>query len=87
MESSQLCRHELDPLTSSICKHGSAPPVYITDGGTHYHLDRNCEALRKGQSEVEARGGEVSPIRVARLGTRELDGRGPCRMCTRSSQP
>jgi hypothetical protein len=75
------CKHGLELVTCSICRNAEKPGVYITSGGIRYHKTPNCEALRKGQEEVIARGGTPDAVRVAHLGSSDLDSRDPCKTC------
>lgn len=77
----QECKHGLDTLTCSICRNAERPAVYITSGGIRYHKTPDCEALCKGQDDVLRRGGSPDSVRVARLGSSDLDGRDPCKTC------
>ena len=75
------CIHDLTHETCSICREAGKPPVYISAGGSRYHLRRDCSSLQSGQATVDARGGEVAPVTIARLGTADVEGRDACKTC------
>lgn len=59
--------------------------VYITEGGSAYHYDRNCHALAYGQKLVEERGGTPAPIRTTFEDLVKHE-RPPCNSC-KSKRP
>ena len=72
--------------TTALCKVciGATPKprrsVFITQGGTHFHHDRNCPTLESGQALVDERGG----VRSHLISTYEdviRHKRNPCRTC------
>ena len=76
-----LCMHELDPSTCSVCKYANLPPVYVFGRSTHYHATADCTALQAEQAGVKKRGGTVTAVVVARPGSAALDGRTLCAVC------
>ena len=82
MNATDLCMHELDPSTCSVCKYSDMPAVYIFGRSGSYHASADCEALAQEQAGVKKRGGVMSPVVVARPGTAALDGRTQCAVCS-----
>jgi len=81
MTTTEVCMHELDPSTCSVCKYTLLPPVYISGRGATYHTDPECAALLADREAVKKRGGVMTPVVAARPGTTALDGRSACTVC------
>ena len=77
----ELCMHELDPSTCSVCKYTNMPPVYVFGRSPHFHASADCDALRIEQEGVKKRGGIMTPVITARPGTPATEGRSPCPVC------
>ena len=77
----ELCMHELDPSTCSVCKYADMPPVYVFGRNGPYHTNAECDALRAEQDGVKKRGGVMGSVVVARPGSAALDGRTACEAC------
>ena len=82
MMTTELCMHELDPTTCSVCKYTLMPPVYISGRAGQYHASADCTALLAEREAVKKRGGAMTPVVTARPGTAALDGRTACTVCS-----
>ena len=82
MNATEVCMHELDPSTCSVCKYSQMPPVYISGRAGQYHADVDCASFLAEREGVKKRGGVVTPVVVARPGTPALDGRTACTVCS-----
>ena len=78
----ELCMHELDPTTCSVCKHAKSTPVFVSGRGKKYHADRDCKALAADRAAMAKRAGTAAPITAARPGTPAVEGRTACPTCT-----
>jgi len=76
-----MCVHELDPATCSVCKNQSRPPVFVSGRGKKYHVDRDCTALAADRAAMAKRGGTAAPITAARPGSAVVEGRSVCTTC------
>ncbi len=81
MSTTELCMHELDPTTCSVCKYANLPPVYVCGRSGPWHADIDCADLAKERAAVEKRNGVMVPL-VARPGSPAVEGRKPCPACT-----
>jgi len=75
------CRHGINPAWCSVCRDAVGPRVYVTGGGSHYHLKRSCPGLAAGQQLVEERGGSPANITAVGLTSDTLEDRTPCAVC------
>lgn len=81
-ETVDTCRHEIFPASAcDVCRMDGRASVFITGGGVHFHRRRDCWALRKGQGQVERRGGRAEEIESVIRGSARLEGRDPCSVC------
>ena len=78
----ELCMHELDPATCSVCKHAKSTPVFVSGRGKKYHADRDCPTFVAERSAMEKRAGTVAPVTAARPGSRAVEGGSACATCT-----
>lgn len=60
---------------------GHEQMVYITNGGSVWHLDEDCRARRAGQAESLSMGGGAHRVRLVPLRTVSAERR-PCQVCT-----
>lgn len=81
MSTTDLCMHDLDPSTCSVCKYRDMPPVYLFGRNGPYHADAECAALLAERAGATKRGAEMAPAVVARPGSVTLDGRIRCTVC------
>lgn len=77
-----ICVHDLDPATCSVCKNIGRPPVYVSGRGKKYHVDRDCKALAADRAAMAKRGGTAAPITPARPGSAAVEGRVACTTCS-----
>jgi|TARA_Y100000294_G_C8265532_1_gene220626 hypothetical protein len=64
------------------CKPSAYPTVvYTTSGGSAFHGDRKCSALRAGQKKVAAMGNSPSEISTVHRGEAISRGMHPCLHC------
>jgi len=78
-----LCIHEFPIDQCSDCKgppSGIKRTVYVTKGGYAFHNDPNCETLKAGQEEAEAKGLNTHPISPVGWGS-VIRARRPCKNC------
>lgn len=78
---SELCVHELDPATCSVCKNLGLPPVFVSGRGKKYHVDRDCKTLASDRAAATKRGATAAPITAARPGSSVVEGRVACTTC------
>ena len=77
----ETCRHELPKGTYALCVPGGTRAVFVTRGGSHYHLSRSCRTLRDGQAEADRRGLNTHPITLQLESHAVVSGRSLCRNC------
>ena len=51
------CVHGLDAAWCFLCRHAGEGSVWVSDGGSAFHLRSDCPALNDGQRRVERWGG------------------------------
>lgn len=73
------CDHSIERPKRNVCD-GASGYLYFTGGGSSYHATPECKALRKGQAQVDARGGAPEQVQAVRT-IRSTNGRRPCRTC------
>ncbi len=76
------CIHNVSGYTCPLCA-GEYRVVFISGGGTHWHLRRNCSALEDGQEQVRLRGGQVEAIASYGRNEPSVRGKDPCITCVR----
>lgn len=72
--------HNLVRTTCPLCR-GEWKVVYMSGGGTRYHLLRDCPGLIRGQALVDDRGGMREPVTSVTRTSLRLMSRGPCTTC------
>jgi len=78
------CIHNVAGRPCPLCE-GRARVVYISGGGLHWHLDRRCLALEKGQENVRLRGGNVEEIKSYGRNEPKVLEKDPCLTCLRNA--
>ena len=75
------CRHDLPIGMCADCDPLNAVKVWISAGGVRFHNSAFCEALARGQRQVEERGGTPDPPREVPLPRAQEEGRTLCETC------
>ncbi len=75
------CSDDMIPFCAR-CKPSDLPTaVYTTSGGSAFHGNRRCRALRAGQRKVARRGMSPSEISTVHIGEAIHRGMHPCLVC------
>ncbi len=81
-EKSGKCIHNVAGRSCPLCDR-KFNTVYISGGGTHWHLDKACSALEDGQEQVRLKGGEVAEVKAYGSSNPVVYDKNPCRTCLR----
>lgn len=77
------CPHIRIRSTCTLCDGLEPAHVFVSEGGLCYHLYEACEALKRGQNKVVARGGVVGAVNLVSRRSTTAMARKRCRTCWR----